>query len=126
MRIYSHYTFKQRKFKEDFVILKQVSRKNAKVKVEKDFYKFLHNANSSYDCRNNAGDCVFAPVFDEIEEFSYVKISKYQEINDFVSTELLEKQIEETYSDKLIQLHLSDEFYETKKPFEIQKKRKLS
>ena len=53
--------------------MNQVSRQNAKTKFEKDFYKLLSNANFGYDCRNNANNCFFAPVFDEIEELSYLK-----------------------------------------------------
>ena len=78
--------------------MNQVPRQNAKTKVEKDFCKLLNNANFGYNCRNNVDNCFFAPVFDEIEELSYVK--NYQnvfdaEIMDFVSTEPLESQIEE-------------------------------
>ena len=114
-RIYSYYTFEQSKFKKDFVVMNQVSRQNAKNKVEKDFYKLLNNANFGYDCRNNADNCFFAPEFDKTVELSYVK--KYQnvfnpEITDFVLTELLESQIKESYNKKLMHLNQNEEFYD--------------
>ena len=37
-KIYDHYTFKQARFKRDFVVMNQNSRKISKTKVEKDFY----------------------------------------------------------------------------------------
>ena len=91
--IYSHYTFEQSKFTKEFVIKNQISRQNAKTSREKDFYKLTNNSNFGYDCRNNAGNCFFAPVFDKIEEMSYVK--RYQNVFDpemfeFVSIKVLE------------------------------------
>ena len=58
----------------------------------------MNNANVGYDCRNNADNCYFRPVYDEIEELSYAK--RYQNmfdqvISEFVSTEILWRQIEE-------------------------------
>ena len=38
-KIYNHFTFKQGTFKRDFVVMNQNTRKIAKTKVEKDFYK---------------------------------------------------------------------------------------
>lgn len=40
-KILAHYTFKQKKFKKDFVIMNQILRQNAKTVVEKDFYKLM-------------------------------------------------------------------------------------
>ena len=40
-KIYKHYTFKQDKFKKDFVVMNQNARKTANSKVEKDFCKLL-------------------------------------------------------------------------------------
>ena len=37
-KIRGHYTFEQKKFKKDFVIMNQVSRQSAKTDVEKDFF----------------------------------------------------------------------------------------
>ena len=38
----------------------------------------MNYANFSYDCRNNAENCDFQPVYDEIEELSYKK--RYQNV----------------------------------------------
>ena len=37
--------------------MNQNSRKIAKAKVEKDFYKLLNNNSFDNDCRNNIGNC---------------------------------------------------------------------
>ena len=55
--IYAHYTFKQSKFKKDFVIINQKSRQTASSKLEKDFYKLLNKSNFGIDCRNNIDNC---------------------------------------------------------------------
>ena len=39
--------------------MNQVSRKNAKTDMEKDFYKLMNNSNFGYDSRNNADNCYF-------------------------------------------------------------------
>ena len=58
------YTFEKKKFKKDFVIMNQVSRKKAHTDVKKDFYKLMNNANFGYDCCNNADNCYFLPIYD--------------------------------------------------------------
>ena len=93
-RIYSYNTFEQGTFKKEFVIINQVSRQNSETSVEKDFYKLMNNSNFSYGCRNNADNCSFAPLFDEIKELTYVKRSFDSEILQFVSSDLLEREIE--------------------------------
>lgn len=72
-RIYSHYTFKQSKFKKDFVIINHDSRQKSKTNVKKDFFKLLNNANFSNDCKNNVDHCFSSPLFDENGEIYYVK-----------------------------------------------------
>ena len=76
-----------------------VSRQNAKTTADKDFYKLMNNSNFGYDCRNNSDNCVFGPVFDELEELGYAK--HYQnpfdpESFEFVSSNFLEREINET------------------------------
>ena len=61
-KIRGHYTFEQKKFNKDFVIMNQVSRQNAQTDVEKDFYKLMNNSNFGYDCRNTADNCYFYPI----------------------------------------------------------------
>ena len=101
-KIRGHYSFEQKKFKKHFVIMNQVSRQNAKTDVEKDFFKLMNNAHFGYDCRNNADSCYFSPIYDELEELMYVK--RYQSIREFVSSEYLERHIEEEFSNKITRL----------------------
>ena len=109
--------------------MNQVSRQNAKTDVEKDFFKLMNNANFGYDCRNNAEKCCFSPIYDELEELMYAKT--YQNIFDrsistFVSSEYLERQIEEEFSNKIARLDPNYEYYNaTKNSLEIQKKKNL-
>ena len=117
-KLYSLDTFEQSKFGKDFVFMNQESRQKLKAKVEKDFYKLLNNANFGYDCRNNADNCFFSPVFDEIEEIYYVK--KYQnvfdpEVSDFVSSELLGMEIEDSFNNNLMKLNQNDPYYKARK-----------
>ena len=58
--------------------MNQVSKQQAKTNVERDFCKLLNNSNFGFDCRNNADNCFFNPIFDEIEELSYAR--RYQNI----------------------------------------------
>ena len=39
-KIYSHFTFEQECFKNNFVLMNQKSRQEAKNSIQKDFYKF--------------------------------------------------------------------------------------
>ena len=124
----AHYIFEQSKFKKDFVIMNQVSSQNGATDVERDFFKLMNNSNFGYDCRNNADNCLSQPIYDEIEELSYTK--KYQnvfdqEISDFVSSEILKRQIEEEYLSKFAKLDPQDEYFDAKNnSWEIQKKKK--
>lgn len=131
--IYSRYTLDQSQFKKGFVIMNQISRQNAKTSFRKDFYKLMNNSNfeiTTVETRQAiAFCCFFATVFDKIEELSCVK--RYQkvfdsEMSEFVSTELLGKEINESFDNKLAALEKSDKFYETKKnSIEIQRKKDL-
>ena len=72
--------------------------------MEKDFYKLMNNENFSYDCRNNANNCYFFSIYDEIGKFSYAK--RYQNVFDqrirnFVSSEIFERQTEEEFLNKI-------------------------
>ena len=95
----------KKKFKRGFVPRNQVSRQKAQTAdVEKNFYELMNNANFSYDCRNNADNCYFSPIYDELEEPMYVKGYQNvfdQSISDFVSSEILERQIGEELLNKI-------------------------
>ena len=88
----------------------------------------MNNTNFGYDCRNNAGNCYFSPIYDELEELMHAK--RYQNIFDqiigeFVSSEHFERQIEEEFSNKTARLDPNDEYYKARKnSLEFQKKKK--
>ena len=67
--------------------MNQVSKQNAKTDVERDFYNVLNNSNFGYDCRDNADNCFFNPIYDEIEELSLAK--KYQNIFDQIISDFV-------------------------------------
>ena len=69
----THYTFEQARFKRNFVLMNQKSRRNAKNAIAKDFHKLMNNANFGHDCRNNANNTKIKPIVDEINEIRYIK-----------------------------------------------------
>ena len=77
----------------------------------------MNNSNFGYDCCYNLDNCKFVPIFDELKELTYVEW--YHNIFDpkfseFVTTDLMKQNIEETYNDKLIKLDKEDKFYQIK------------
>ena len=106
------------------VMMNQVSHQDAQ--TDKDFYKLMNNANFGYDCCNNADNCYFSPIYDEIDELSFANFIFDQGISDFVSSEILESQIEEEYLNKIANLDPNDEYFEARKSsLEIQKKKEI-
>ena len=103
--------------------MNQVLRQKAQTDVVKDFYILINNANFGDD------NCYFCPIYDELEELMYVK--KYQNvsdqsISDFVSSEILERQIEEEFLNKIAKLDQNDDHYEARKnSLKVQKKKSL-
>ena len=78
--------------------MNQVSCQNATTDVKRDFFKLMKNSNFGFDCRNNADNCFFQPTYDEIEELSHAKKNQNvfdQDISDFISSEILERQLEQ-------------------------------
>ena len=63
----------KKKFKKDFVIMNQVSRKKAKTDVGKYFFKLINNANFGHDCYNNTDNCYFSPIYVELEVLMHSK-----------------------------------------------------
>ena len=107
--------------------MNQISRQNAKTSLRKDFYKLMNNSN--FEITTVETRQAIATVFDKIEEMSCVK--RYQnvfdpEMSEFVSTELLGKEINESFDNKLTALEKSHKFYEAKKnSIEIQRKKDI-
>ena len=93
--------------------MNQKSKQQSNNNVEKDFYKLMNNSNFGYDCRNNFDNCKFVPIFDELGGITY--INRYhnvfdQTVSDFVTSDLLKKQIEEEFNDKLMKLDNEGQF----------------
>ena len=128
-RIYAHYSFEQAKFKKGSVIMYQVSRQNTKTSLKSGLYKVMNNTNLGYDCCNNADNCTFAPIFHEVEELFYAKHFQNffdQNIFEFVSSELLQKQIEEEFLNKICALNQNAEYFEARKSYlKLQEKKEL-
>ena len=116
-KIYSYFSLKQERFKRNFILMNQRSRQTPKNSVEKDFFNPFSNANFGYDCHNNLGNCKSAPIFDELDEINYLK--RYYNFFDktfskFLSSELLEREAETNFNDKMIKIQKNDTFYEIK------------
>lgn len=76
--------------------MNQVPNQKAKSSVKKDFYKLVNNSSFGYEYINNIDNFVFGSLNDKLDKISYLK--KYhnlfdQEMQDFSSCELLEKEI---------------------------------
>ena len=95
--------------------MNQNSRKIAKTKVEKDFYKLLNNSNFGNDCRNNIGNCKVELMFDGLDEISYIKkftnIMQDSRYREFFSLDLLRQQVEGEYDRKREKLDEDDPFF---------------
>ena len=84
----------------------EVSRQKTKTKVEKDFYKLMKNSNFGNDCRNNIDNCSFRPIYDDIEEISYIQkytsLYNNDDYKDFACPETIRQQIEQNYSSEIM------------------------
>ena len=97
--------------------MNQKSRQESKTNAEKDFYKLMNNANFGSDCRNNAYNADFIPIFDEINEI--YSLQKYYslvdpKIDNIVSGKLVEDYINEKFTNQLHKLDKNDPFYDIK------------
>ena len=70
--IYEHFTFEQEKLKKDFVTGNQKASQKATSSFEKDFFKLLSNSNFEIDCHNNINNCILVPLYDDLNEISYI------------------------------------------------------
>ena len=82
------YTFEQERFKNQ---MNQKWKQNAKNSVEKDFYKLMNNSNFGYDCRNNLDNCQFVPIYDELNEITFIKKLNFfdPKVSKFVTSDLI-------------------------------------
>ena len=113
MACYSHFAFEQEAFEKEFVLNNQKERQNAKTDVAKDIYKLMNNASCGVDCRNNMNNCVFESIIDEMNEVSYLKMYYNlfeKKISNFGNSELLEKEIEQKFEQKIANAKDDDPF----------------
>ena len=79
----------------------------------------LNNANFVYDCRNNLDNCLLVPIFDEMNEVTYLDIERYynyfdKEVLKFVSCDLIRAGVEEKYNDSVMKLSKDEKFCQVK------------
>ena len=77
----------------------------------------MNNSNFGYDCRNNLDNCQCVPIFDELQEITYLKrYCNYfdSKVLSFVSSDLIGREIEEKYNDLLMKLSKDNKHYEIK------------
>lgn len=65
--------FRTGEIKRDFVIGNQEATLKAASSFEKDFFKLLNNSNFGIDCGNNIDSCILEPLYDDLNEVSYIK-----------------------------------------------------
>ena len=116
-KIHKHITFDQVPFKKDFILMNQKSRQESKTNVEKDFYKLMNNSNFGSDCRNNADNVDFVPIFDEINEV--YSLQKYYslidpKIKNFISGKIVEDYVNDKFTQQFHKLDKNDPFYDVK------------
>ena len=116
-KIHKQLTFDQAPFKKNFILMNHKSRQESKTNAEKDFFKLMNNANFGSDCRNNADNADFVPIFDEVNEI--YSLQKYYslidpKINNFVSGKLIEDYVNEKFMQQFHKLDATDPFYEIK------------
>ena len=75
----------------------------------------MNNVNFGCDCRNNLHNCQFIPIFDEMNEVTYLK--RYynhfdKEVSKSVNSNLITTKVEENYNDSLMKLSKDDKFYQ--------------
>ena len=90
--------------------MNQHSRQNAKNSFEKYFLKLLNNANFGYDCCNNLDNYKFIPIFDEVTYLKKFYNLFYPHISKFISSELLEKEIDENFDYEMIKIQYNELF----------------
>ena len=78
----------------------------------------MSNSNIGCNCRNNANNYYFKPIFDELEELSYAKKDQnvfHVNILNFIFSRLLKRQIEEESLNKISNPDPQDEYCEASK-----------
>ena len=77
----------------------------------------MNNAYFGYDCCNNLNNFKFVPTFAELNEMSYIKkdYNIYdKDVSKFLSSELLEREIDKKFNDKMMKIQKNDPFWDIK------------
>ena len=53
--------------------MNQKSRQNETSSIERDFFRLLNNSSFDIDCRNNIDNCILEPLYEDLNEISYIK-----------------------------------------------------
>ena len=91
--------------------------------MKKTFTSYFESYNSDFgiDCKSNIDNCVPEPLFDNFEEFSYIKkfATTYYDntYQDFDSPYLLREEIIQTFLSKIFSLDIKDPFYGSRKQY---------
>ena len=77
----------------------------------------MNNSNFGYDCRNNLDNCQFVPIYDELNEITFIKKLNFfdPKVSKFVTSDLIAQEIEEKYNDDMIRLSKEDKFFKIRK-----------
>ena len=86
--------------------MNQKSRQAATSSVEKDFFKLLNNSKFGIDSRNNIDNCILEPIYDDLDEISYIKkfttILNDDTYRDFFSAEHMKEEIIQLFREKYL------------------------
>ena len=79
----------------------------------------MNNANCGHDCRNNTTNSTFQPVIHEVNQITYIK-KNYSlfdsKVSNFVNSDLLEKEIEQNFQQKVENIENVNLFKNAKVP----------
>ena len=88
--------------------------------VERGFYKLLNDANFVIDCRNNIDNFKLEPIYDEIDEISYIKkfgaiFGNDDNYRDFYCPQKMREEVNEKCNVLVLGLDKNDPTYEARK-----------
>ena len=89
--------------------------------MKRDFLKLLNNSNFGIDCRNNIDNCILEPLYDDLNDISYIKkfitIFSDDTFRNFFSPVHLRKEINQTLQSKVFALNKEDPTCEARKKY---------
>ena len=111
--------------------MNQKLRQKATSSVERDFFRPLNNSNFGIDCRNNIDNCILEPLYDDLNEISYIKkfttIFSDNTFRNLFSPFHMRGEIIHTFQSKIFALNKEDPTYQARKEyFEIRWMRSLT